>query len=142
MFVSLGHIYGGHNFGYTCLGGRFILMDIQFFILGFANAPTHILESNHMADNASMVYSEKPQWDIKFELIPVPRETSISIFFVTDIFGEIIYSPISAGTWQHFVDSDNVEGMWSHSQVESIFAAGLYEVLVGADTSSFQGFWR
>ena len=42
------------------------------------------------------------------------------------------------GTAQHFVDSEDVEGMDSHSDVETILTTVLDEVFVAADTSSLQ----
>merc|ERR1711921_22224 len=45
--------------------------------------------------------------------------------------------PISSGTTQHFVDSDNMEWMASNPHVESIFTTGFDHVFVGTDTSSF-----
>lgn len=47
-------------------------------------------------------------------------------------------SPISSSARQHLVDSDDVEGMEPHADVELIFTAILDEVLVTADTSGFQ----
>jgi hypothetical protein len=46
--------------------------------------------------------------------------------------------PIGAGTWQHLVDTDDVERMSADSQVEGILARCLGNVFVGADTTSFQ----
>jgi hypothetical protein len=43
--------------------------------------------------------------------------------------------PISSGTGQHFIDSQNVEGVDTHSDVELILAAVLDKVLVAANTS-------
>merc|ERR1712141_729276 len=43
--------------------------------------------------------------------------------------------PISSSTRQHFVDSQNVEGMDTNSDVELILSAVLDEVLVAADPS-------
>lgn len=45
---------------------------------------------------------------------------------------------ISTGTRQHLVDSQNVEWVDSHSQVERISTRHLGDVLVGTDTSGFQ----
>jgi hypothetical protein len=47
---------------------------------------------------------------------------------------------IGSGTGQHFVDSDDVVWMASHSHVESILATDLGKVLVGANTTGFKGF--
>jgi len=43
--------------------------------------------------------------------------------------------PIGASTGQHLVDAQHVERMESHSHVERILAACLYQVLVGANSS-------
>ena len=40
-----------------------------------------------------------------------------------------ILLPISSGTTQHFVDSDNMEGVNSHSDVEGILTTVLDQVL-------------
>lgn len=45
---------------------------------------------------------------------------------------------ISTSTRQHLVDSQNVEWVDSHSQVERISTRHLGDVLVGTDTSGFQ----
>jgi len=42
----------------------------------------------------------------------------------------------------YLVDSDDVEWMDSHTEMERILADGLDEVLVGADSSSFHSFGR
>ena len=42
----------------------------------------------------------------------------------------------------YLVDSDDVEGMDSHTEMERIFTDGLGKVLVGADSSSFHSFGR
>lgn len=48
--------------------------------------------------------------------------------------------PISSGTRQHLVDSDDMEWMNSHTDVELILAAVFHQVLVAANAASFQGF--
>lgn len=48
--------------------------------------------------------------------------------------------PISPSTGQHFVDSDDVEGMQTHADVETIFTAGLHHVLVSTDTGRLQSY--
>lgn len=48
--------------------------------------------------------------------------------------------PVSSGTGQHFVDSDDMEGMQPHANVELIFTTVLHQVLVAANTSGLQGF--
>merc|ERR1712168_506073 len=50
--------------------------------------------------------------------------------------------PISSGTRQHFVDTDDMEGMDTHTNVEGILACNLGHVLVGTNTSSLQSFSR
>ena len=45
---------------------------------------------------------------------------------------------IGAGTGQHLVDSDDVEGVASDTHVETVLSGNLDEVLVGADTSGFE----
>ena len=47
-------------------------------------------------------------------------------------------SKIITGTAQHFVDSEDVEGMDSNSDVETILAAVLDEVLVATNTPGLQ----
>jgi len=49
---------------------------------------------------------------------------------------------IGSGAREHLVDSDDVEGMTPDAHVEAILAAHLHEVLVGANTSCFEGFAR
>lgn len=46
---------------------------------------------------------------------------------------------IGAGTGQHLVDADNVEGVGAHAHVEAFLAGQLDEVLVGADARSLEG---
>lgn len=46
---------------------------------------------------------------------------------------------ISTSTRKHLVDSDNVVGMSSDSQVEEVLTGDLNHVLVASNTSSFQG---
>lgn len=48
--------------------------------------------------------------------------------------------PISTGTRQHLVDSNHVERMQSHPDVELILTAVLHQILVGADTARFESF--
>jgi hypothetical protein len=50
--------------------------------------------------------------------------------------------PISTGAGQHFVDSDDVEGMNANSHVESILSSRLRNILVGADSCGFKSFTR
>ena len=49
------------------------------------------------------------------------------------------FLPISSGTGQHFVDTEDVEGVNPDPDVERILAAVLDEILVAADTASLQG---
>jgi hypothetical protein len=53
-----------------------------------------------------------------------------------------LLQPIGTGTRQHLVDSDDVEGVGSDPQVEGVLSGGLDDVLVGTNSSSFQGFGR
>lgn len=46
--------------------------------------------------------------------------------------------PIGSGARQHLIDSDDVEWMKSHADVELVLTAELDQVLVGADTAGFQ----
>lgn len=48
--------------------------------------------------------------------------------------------PISSGTRQHLVDTDDVEWMDTHTDVELILTAVLDQVFVAANTACFQGF--
>ena len=48
--------------------------------------------------------------------------------------------PISSSAAQHLVDADHMEGMNSHPNVESFFAAVLHQVFVGANAAGFKGF--
>lgn len=48
--------------------------------------------------------------------------------------------PISSSTGQHFVDPNDMEGMWSDPHVESILTTVLDKILVGADTTGLQSF--
>merc|ERR1712062_949503 len=49
---------------------------------------------------------------------------------------------ISSSARQHLVDSNDVEGVDSDTDVEGILTNSLHEVLVGADSSSFKSFGR
>jgi len=46
--------------------------------------------------------------------------------------------PISTGAGQHLVDTDDMEGVHTHAQMERILAARLGHILVGANTGSFK----
>ena len=46
--------------------------------------------------------------------------------------------PIGTSAGQHLVDTEDVEGVDADPQMEGIFSGGLGDVLVGADTSSFE----
>jgi len=48
--------------------------------------------------------------------------------------------PIGASTAQHLVDTDDVVGVDANTQVERVLARGLGNILVGANTSGFEGF--
>jgi len=48
--------------------------------------------------------------------------------------------PIGSSTGQHLVDTDDVEGVDTDPQMERVLAGGLGDILVGADTGSFQSF--
>ena len=54
----------------------------------------------------------------------------------------IVDSPIGTGTGQHFVDTDNVEGVYTDTQVESLFPGSLHNVFVCTNTSGFESFGR
>ena len=47
--------------------------------------------------------------------------------------------PVSASTRQHLVDSEHVEGVLPHSDMEGVLSAELDHVLVSTDTGSLQG---
>jgi len=47
--------------------------------------------------------------------------------------------PISSGARQHFVDADDVEGVNADAHVERVLAHKFYHILVGANTSGFEG---
>ena len=49
---------------------------------------------------------------------------------------------IGTGTRQHLVDTQDVKGVDTHSDVETILADGLDQVLVGANTSGLERFGR
>jgi hypothetical protein len=49
---------------------------------------------------------------------------------------------ISTGARKHFVDSDNVIRMSSHSKMEEILTSGLNHVLIASNTSSLQSLRR
>ena len=48
--------------------------------------------------------------------------------------------PIGSGTRQHLVDTEDVEGVDTDPHVEGILSRGLGDILVGANTSCFEGF--
>jgi len=50
--------------------------------------------------------------------------------------------PIRSGTGQHLVDTDDVEGVGTNPQVETILSGNLDKVFVGADTGSFESLRR
>merc|ERR1719186_1618370 len=47
--------------------------------------------------------------------------------------------PISSGAWQHFVDTQHVEGVNSHSDMELVLCTVLYQVLVATNTGGLHG---
>ncbi len=49
---------------------------------------------------------------------------------------------IGTGTRQHLVNTQNVEGMDTDTQVERVLSRGLGDVLVAANTGSFESFRR
>jgi hypothetical protein len=49
-----------------------------------------------------------------------------------------LLKPIGSSTGQHLVDSDDVEGVGPDPQVERVLSRGLDDVLVAANTGSFQ----
>lgn len=51
-----------------------------------------------------------------------------------------ILLPVGSSTWQHFVDSQDMERMNSDAHVELILATVFDHVLVCTDTSSFKSF--
>ena len=51
-------------------------------------------------------------------------------------------TPISSSTGQHLIDPQDVEGVDTDTQMERIFSRRLDDILVGTNTSSFQGFRR
>ena len=51
----------------------------------------------------------------------------------------MVYSPISSGTGQHFVDTEDMEGVNPDPDVETVFSAILNQILVAADAASLQG---
>ena len=67
-------------------------------------------------------------------------DTSDSSLRLSEGTSHTSLEPISAGTRQHLVDTENVEGMFPDSDVEGVLAACLYHVLVGTDTGSLQSF--
>ena len=50
--------------------------------------------------------------------------------------------PISTGAGQHLVDTDDVEGVDTDTQMERVLSGGLGYVLVGANTCGFQSLTR
>ena len=50
--------------------------------------------------------------------------------------------PIGTSAGQHLVDANDVKRVDSNTKVESLFSSRLHDVLVGADTGSFQCFRR
>ena len=53
-----------------------------------------------------------------------------------------LLQPIGTGARQHFVDSDDVEGVHSDSHVEGLLSGGLHDVLVGANSGSLESLRR
>ena len=53
-----------------------------------------------------------------------------------------LLQPIGTGARQHFVDSDDVEGVHSDSHVEGLLSGGLHDVLVGANSGSLESLGR
>ena len=45
------------------------------------------------------------------------------------------------GSWQHFIDANYMEGVWSHTKMKEICSTRLHQILVGTNTTSFQSFW-
>lgn len=48
--------------------------------------------------------------------------------------------PISSSTAQHLVDTDDVEGVNTDTQVEGVLARSLGDVFVGTDAGGFESF--
>merc|ERR1711955_165073 len=71
------------------------------------------------------------------ELIRAPHTGCSSVGFAIGSSHSSL-KPISSSARQHFVDTQDVEGMDPHPNVEGIFAAVLDEVFVAADPRSFQ----
>lgn len=62
--------------------------------------------------------------------------------WLTPSTSHTLLQPIGTGTRQHFVDSDNVEGVDSDSHVEGLFTGSLDDVLVGANSGSLESLGR
>ena len=51
-------------------------------------------------------------------------------------------APISACAGQHLVDTEDMVGMYTDAEMESVLAGGLGNVLVGANTGGLKGLAR
>lgn len=67
-----------------------------------------------------------------------PHTSNCALWF-TECSTHPCLKPISSSTRQHLVDSEHMERVFSHSQVESFSSTELHQVLVGTDTSSLHG---
>lgn len=50
--------------------------------------------------------------------------------------------PISSGTTQHLIDTNDVERVYANTEMEGIFSRCLGNILVGANTGGFECFAR
>lgn len=64
--------------------------------------------------------------------------TSDSVVWLTVGTTHTSLQPIGTSAGQHLVDTDDVEGVNSDSQVERVLTGGLGDVLVGANTGSLE----
>lgn len=66
--------------------------------------------------------------------------TSDSVVWLTVGTTHTSLQPIGTSAGQHLVDTDDVEGVNSDSEVEGVLTGGLGDVLVGANTGSLKSF--
>jgi len=123
-----------------------LLLELHVFLLGNARE-TPLLGHNDLLSSRELVTSTSESFhyyrgvgilaaDGENDLADI--DTGDSAVWLTPCTAHAGLKPISSGTGQHLVDTNNVERMNADSQMERILASSLGDVFVGTDTSSFE----
>jgi len=136
-------------FGVSSSGDEFLDLS-PFFVCGlgeFGESPVarridllpagelH-LGSSESLDSGSLMLVLAPEGDQTLSDV----DTSDGTLGFSECTSHTSLEPISTSTRQHLVDSQDVEGMFSDSDVEAILAYELDHVLVSTDTGSLESF--